>query len=200
MDPRLQKGLGVFLLLLILFELAVYLIPLPWAALERPSSTLVFDREGKVLRAFTSADDMWRIRTDLEQISPLLQKYLVFYEDRWFYYHPGFNPVSLVRALGQNLRSGRVISGGSTLTMQIARMMEPKVRTWRNKAIELFRALQLEQRFSKDELLTVYFNIAPYGGNIEGVAAAAWLYFGKEPARLSPGEAALLTVLPNSPS
>ncbi|HBR34444.1 MAG TPA: penicillin-binding protein 1C, partial [Firmicutes bacterium] len=154
MDPRLQKGLGVFLLLLILFELAVYLIPLPWVALERPSSTLVFDREGKVLRAFTSADDMWRIRTDLEQISPLLQKYLVFYEDRWFYYHPGFNPVSLVRALGQNLRSGRVISGGSTLTMQIARMMEPKVRTWRNKAIELFRALQLEQRFSKDELLT----------------------------------------------
>jgi len=200
MNPPFRWGLGVFLLFLLLFELAVYLIPLPWAAIFRPSSTLVFDREGKVLRAFTSADDMWRIRTDLEQISPLLQKYLVFYEDRWFYYHPGFNPVSLVRALGQNLRSGRIISGGSTLTMQIARMIEPKARTWRNKAIELFRALQLEQRFSKDELLTIYFNIAPYGGNIEGVAAAAWLYFGKEPARLSPGEAALLTVLPNSPS
>jgi penicillin-binding protein 1C len=200
MNPRLQKGLGVLLLLLFLFELAVYLIPLPWAALERPSSTLVFDREGKVLRAFTSADDMWRIRTDLEQVSPLLRKYLIFYEDRWFYYHPGVNPVSLVRALGQNLRSGRIISGGSTLSMQIARMIEPKARTWQNKAIELFRALQLEQRFTKDELLTIYFNIAPYGGNIEGVAAAAWLYFGKEPARLSPGEAALLTVLPNSPS
>ena len=95
-------------------------------ALQPPSSTLVFDREGRVLRAFTSADGMWRIRTDLDQVSPLLQKYLVFYEDRWFYYHPGVNPMALVRALGQNLRSGRIISGGSTLTMQIARMMERK--------------------------------------------------------------------------
>lgn len=200
MNPRLRQGLGVFLLLLLLFELAVYLIPLPWEAIYRPSSTLVFDREGKVLRAFTSTDDQWRLQTELEQISPVLRKYLVFYEDRWFYYHPGFNPVALVRALVQNLKSGRIISGGSTLTMQIARMIEPKERTWYNKAFEIFRALQLEQRFRKNELLEIYFNIAPYGGNIEGVAAASWLYFGKEPSRLSPGEAALLTVLPNSPS
>ena len=200
MNPRLQKGVGVFVLLLILFELAVFLVPLPWVALQPPSSTLVFDREGRVLRAFTSADGMWRIRTDLDQVSPLLQKYLVFYEDRWFYYHPGVNPVALIRAFVQNLRSGRIISGGSTLTMQIARMMEPKARTWQNKLIEMFRALQLEHRFTKEELLTIYFNIAPYGGNIEGVAAAAWLYFGKEPTQLSPGEAALLTVLPNSPT
>lgn len=200
LNPRLRLGVVVFLLFLLLFELAVYLIPLPRAALEPPTSTLVFDREGRVLRAFTSPDGRWRIRTGLDQVSPLLQKYLIFYEDRWFYYHPGVNPVALIRALGQNLRAGRIISGGSTLTMQIARMMEPKPRTWRNKLIEMFRAIQLEHRFTKEELLTIYFNIAPYGGNIEGVAAAVWLYFGKEPDRLSPGEAALLTVLPNSPT
>ena len=101
MNPRLHLGVVVFLLFLLLFELAVYLIPLPRAALQPPTSTLVFDREGRVLRAFTSADGRWRIRTGLDQVSPLLQKYLVFYEDRWFYYHPGVNPVALIRALGR---------------------------------------------------------------------------------------------------
>ncbi len=200
MNPRLKLGLVVLLSMLIVFELAIYLIPLPWSAIHRPSSTLVFDRNTKILRAFTSEDDMWRIRTSLEQVSPLLRRYLVFYEDRWFYYHPGFNPVALTRAFIQNLSSGKIVSGGSTLTMQIARMTEPKKRTWYNKVIELFRALQLERRFSKNQLLEIYFNIAPYGGNIEGVAAASWLYFSKEPSQLSPGEAALLEVIPNSPS
>ncbi len=200
MNPRLKRCLGVLLSLLIIFELAIYLIPLPWEAIHRSSSTLVFDRNAKILRAFTSDDDMWRIRTSLEQVSPILRRYLVFYEDRWFYYHPGFNPIALTRALVQNLRSGKIISGGSTLTMQIARMIEPKKRTVYNKLIEIFRSLQLEHRFSKDKLLEIYFNIAPYGGNIEGVAAASWLYFGKEPSQLSPGEAALLAAIPNSPS
>lgn len=200
MNPRLKRGLGIGLLIMVLFELAIYFIPLPWEQIHRSTSTLVFDRNAKILRAFTSDDDMWRIRTSLEQISPTLRRYLIFYEDRFFYYHPGFNPVAIGRAFLQNFRSGRIISGGSTITMQIARMIEPKERTWQNKLIELFRALQLERRFSKDELLEIYFNIAPYGGNIEGVAAASWLYFGKEPSQLSPGEAALLSVIPNSPS
>ena len=200
MNTRLKMGVGIGLLLLVLFELAIYLIPLPWEQIHRSTSTLVFDRNAKILRAFTSDDDKWRIRTELSQVSPILRRYLIFYEDRFFYYHPGFNPVSIGRAFFQNLKAGRIISGGSTITMQIARMIEPKERIWHNKLIELFRALQLEQRFSKDELLEIYFNIAPYGGNIEGVAAASWLYFGKEPSQLSPGEAALLSVIPNSPT
>ena len=125
---------------------------------------MVFDRNAKILRAFTSDDDKWRIRTELSQVSPILRRYLIFYEDRFFYYHPGFNPVSIGRAFFQNLKADRVISGGSTITMQIARMIQPKERVWQNKLIELFRAVQLEQRFSKDERLEMYFNIAPYGG------------------------------------
>jgi penicillin-binding protein 1C len=143
---------------------------------------------------------MWRIRTSLPQISPVLQKFLIKYEDHWFYWHPGVNPIALVRAFRNNAAAGRVVYGGSTLTMQIARIMEPKKRTWYHKLIEIFRAFQLEQRFSKRKLLEIYFNMAPYGGNIEGVAAASWLYFGKEPTQLSCGEAALLAVLPNSPT
>ena len=143
---------------------------------------------------------MWRIRTPLDQVSPVLRKFLIAYEDRWYYWHRGFNPVALVRAFRQNLAAGRVVSGGSTLTMQIARITEPKSRNWFHKIIEILRAVQLELRFSKRRLLEIYFNIAPYGGNIEGVAAASWLYFGKEPQRLSYGEAALLAALPNSPT
>lgn len=170
------------------------------ASLYRPSSTLVFDRHGRLLQAFISEDDMWRIRTPLAEISPKLQRSLLAFEDRWFHWHPGVNPLALGRALLQNLRAGRVVSGGSTITMQIARMMEPKPRTVGAKIWEILRAFQLELRYSKQELLEIYFNIAPYGGNIEGAAAAAWLYFGKEPSQLSLGEAALLVALPNSPT
>lgn len=195
------RRVGVLILFAFcLFELLIFIIPLPKEALFRPSATLVFDRNEKLLRAFTADDDMWRIRTSLNQISPSLQKFLIAYEDRWFYWHQGINPVALLRALRLNLNQGRIVSGGSTLTMQIARMMEPKRRSYFNKVIEIFRALQLEQRYNKRELLEIYFNIAPYGGNIEGAAAASWLYFGKEPSQLSYGEAALLAALPNSPS
>lgn len=195
------RRVGVITLLSFLcFKLIMFVIPLPEQRLFRPTSTLVFDRKARLLRAFTSRDDMWRVRTALDQISPVLQKFQIAYEDRWFYWHPGINPFAMVRALRQNLTRKRIVSGGSTLTMQIARMMEPKSRNWWNKLIEILRAIQLEQRFGKRKLLEIYYNIAPYGGNIEGVAAAAWLYFGKEPSQLSYGEAALLTALPNSPT
>lgn len=193
---------GVFLLILIIFialQVMIRVIPLPLEGILRPNSVLVFDRNQELLRAFTSSDEMWRIWTPLNKISPELQKFLLAYEDKWFYSHPGINPLAIIRAAGQNLKNGRIISGGSTITMQIARMMEPKERTLRNKIIEAFRTLQLEYYFTKDELLEIYFNIAPYGGNIEGAAAASWLYFGKEPFQLSYAEAALLAVLPNSP-
>lgn len=197
--PWVKIG-GPILIICITIKILAWIIPLPEAALWRPSSTLVFDRDGEVLHAFISTDDMWRIQTPLTQISPYLQKSLITYEDRWFYLHPGLNPLALMRAVKQNYRSRKIISGGSTITMQIARMLEPKKRTLGNKLIETLRAFQLELRYSKRELLEVYFNIAPYGGNIEGVAAAAWLYFGKEPSQLSLSETALLTVIPNSPN
>ncbi len=195
-----SRAVFIITALYLLLKITAWVIPLPDEALFRPSSTLVFDRSGQLLNAYLSEDDMWRIRTSLSQISPYLQQSLLGFEDRWFYFHPGVNPLALVRALRQNIQSRHIISGGSTLTMQIARMMEPKKRNYGNKFLEIFRAFQLELRYSKRQLLEIYFNIAPYGGNIEGVAAAAWLYFGKEPSQLSLSEAALLTVIPNSPN
>jgi penicillin-binding protein 1C len=184
----------------LLLKITAWVIPLPNDALFRPSSTLIFDRSGKLLNAYLSEDDTWRIRTSLGQISPYLQQSLLGFEDRWFYFHPGVNPLALARALRQNIKLSHIVSGGSTVTMQIARMMEPKQRNYGNKFYEILRAFQLELRYSKRQLLEIYFNIAPYGGNIEGVAAASWLYFGKEPSELSLSEAALLTAIPNSPN
>ncbi len=136
----------------------------------------------------------------MTQLSPLLVKSVLVCEDRWYYWHPGFNPVSLVEATIDNVQAGRFVRGGSTLTMQIARMIEPKERTLPNKLLEICRAVQLELSYSKDDLLEMYFNLAPYGGNIEGIGAAAYLYFGKSPDRLSMSEVAVLTALPASPT
>ncbi len=203
LSPGFKRWGHIILLFAVTYltlKLAAWVIPLPNGALLRPSSTLVFDRQGHLLNAYLSEDDMWRIQTPLSQISPYLQLSLLGFEDRWFYFHPGVNPLALVRALRQNIQSGHIVSGGSTITMQIARMMEPKQRNYGNKLYEILRAFQLELRYSKPQLLEIYFNMAPYGGNIEGVAAAAWLYFGKEPSQLSMSEAALLTAIPNSPN
>ena len=120
-------------------------------------------------------------------------------EDRWFYYHYGINPVSIATALYDNLKAGEVVRGGSTITMQVARLMEPKARSIPNKLIEMFRALQLEHTYSKSEILTFYFNMLPYGGNIVGTAAASRFYFNKPQHALSLGEAALLAAIPNTP-
>ncbi|MCI0513038.1 penicillin-binding protein 1C [candidate division KSB1 bacterium] len=188
-------------LILIALGLVIdFLLPLPTHRLFPDRSTQILARDGTLLRAYTARDDIWRMYTPLAGISPLHQKMVRAYEDRWFYWHLGINPVALVRAAWLNLKAKKIRSGGSTITMQIARMMEPKSRTFRAKFQEMFRALQLEWHFSKKELLEIYFNLMPYGGNIEGVGAAAWIYFGKPPAQLSIGEIALLTALPNSPT
>ena len=120
-------------------------------------------------------------------------------EDRWFYYHYGINPVSIATAIYDNLKAGEVVRGGSTITMQLARLMEPKARNIPNKLIEVFRALQLENAYSKSEILRFYFNMLPYGGNIVGTAAASRFYFNKPQHALSLGEAALLAAIPNAP-
>ena len=163
------------------------------------SSTLVLDREERLLRAFVTADGKWRLPARVDDVDPRYVAMLLAYEDRRFHAHPGVDPVALARATWQALRSGRVVSGGSTITMQVARLLEPRPRGMAAKLAEIARALQLEARLGKDEILSLYLSLAPFGGNVEGVRAASLSWLGKEPARLTPGEAALLVVLPQSP-
>lgn len=175
------------------------LFPLPKNLLKRPASTFVYSRNHQLMGCFISSDEYWRKPIELNDISPLLTNSVLACEDQWFYYHPGFNVVSLISAAVDNVKAGRIVRGGSTITMQIARMIEPKPRTLKSKIIEILRALQLEFHYSKKELLEFYFNLAPYGGNIEGVGAASFFYFCRIPLELTPAQAALLTVLPRSP-
>ena len=163
-------------------------------------STVVLARDGTPLRAFADSDGVWRYPTTAKQVSPLYLQALLTYEDRWFYRHPGVNPYALLRGAFGALRHGRVISGGSTLTMQVARVISPIPHTFAGKLVQIFRALQLEAHLSKAQILDLYLNHAPFGGPIEGVEAASWAYLGKPASRLSHAEAALLAVLPQSPS
>ena len=203
--------------IVVLFVAANWCFPLPKARLHPPASPIVLDRNGEWLRAFLAADGMWRmpeVGTDGSQgsaytnvarenikegVSPLLHQAMLTSEDRWFYYHWGINPVSIATALYDNLTAGKVVRGGSTITMQLARLMEPKDRNVPNKLCEMFRSLQLELTYSKSEILTFYFNMLPYGGNIVGTAAASRFYFNKPQHLISLGEAALLAAIPNSP-
>ena len=163
-------------------------------------STIITDNKGEVVHAFLTSDDKWRMKTELEEISPLLRKTIVEKEDKHFYRHPGINPFSIARALVKNVIRGKRTSGASTITMQVARALQPKKRTYFNKVKELFRALQLEWYYSKNEILCLYLNLVPYGGNIEGVKSAAVLYFDKNPDHLSLAEIVALSIIPNRPS
>lgn len=164
------------------------------------AGAVVLAADGTPLRAFANRDGVWRYPVGLHEVSPHYLQALVTYEDRWFWRHPGVNPLALLRAAGQWLANGRVVSGGSTLTMQVARILEPHARTPAGKLRQALRALQLEWRYSKAEILTLYLNHAPFGGTIEGVEAASWAYLGKPAKNLSQAEAALLAVLPQAPS
>jgi penicillin-binding protein 1C len=161
---------------------------------------VVLAADGTPLRAFAGRDGVWRYPVAIEDVSPHYLEALLTYEDRWFRRHPGVNPLALLRAGGQWLANGRVVSGGSTLTMQVARILEPHRRTPAGKLRQALRALQLEWRLDKDEILAIYLNHAPFGGTIEGVEAASWAYLGKPASSLSQAEAALLAVLPQAPS
>ncbi|HGE71098.1 TPA: penicillin-binding protein 1C [Candidatus Poribacteria bacterium] len=190
-----------FSVLIILFMIiGKIFFPIPMYRLKPMPSVIVFDRNGKILRGFTAPDQMWRIPADIDDVSPNLKMAVINYEDKWFRYHFGVNPISILRALITNIKAGEIVCGGSTITMQVARMMEPKPRTIKSKLIEMIRAFQLELSFSKDEILSFYFNLAPYGGNIVGSASASYFYFNKDQKNLSLGESALLAVIPNSPT
>jgi len=184
---------------LVVLAVATARLPFPLAALSPPPSTVVAARNGQPLRLFLAPDEAWRFPVRLSGVAPILPQLVIAAEDRHFYRHPGVDPLALVRAALANLAAGRVVSGGSTITMQLARLARPRDRTLAAKFDESLAALALERRLSKDAILERYLNMAPYGGNIVGVGAASSLYFGKTPDRLSLAEAALLTVLPRSP-
>ena len=209
---------GGILLPVLLFMLANWCFPLPKTRLHPPSSWIVLDRNGEWLRAFLADDGMWRLSENRSQqsvvskdgvaltenrqltgVSPFLHAAMLTTEDRWFYYHCGINPVSMATTLYDNIKAGEVVRGGSTITMQLARLMEPKARTVPNKLIEMFRAIQLELAYSKSDILNFYFNMLPYGGNIVGTGAASRFYFNKPQHAISLGEAALLAAIPNAP-
>ena len=163
-------------------------------------STIITDSKGEVVHAFLTNDQKWRMKTELEEISPLLRKTIVEKEDKYFYSHPGVNALAIARAFVKNIFRWKRTSGASTITMQVARALEPKRRTYLNKLIEIFRAEQLEWKYSKNEILQLYLNLVPYGGNIEGVKSASILYFKKQPDHLSLAEITALSIIPNRPS
>ncbi|KTA79882.1 penicillin-binding protein 1C [Aeromonas salmonicida] len=190
-------GLGMGALILVLLVLDRAYPPPP---LDPAYARVVLDMKGRPLRAFADTSGVWRYPVTLAQVSPRYIEALLGYEDRHFWRHPGVNPVAMVRGVWQWLRYGRAVSGGSTLTMQVARLIEPYHRSVPGKLRQMARALQLEWHYDKRTLLTVYLNRAPFGGNLEGVQAASFAYLGKSAAKLTHAEAALLAVLPQAPS
>jgi penicillin-binding protein 1C len=182
---------------LLLFLLLHLLFPLP----DKVSySAIIRDAKGDVVNAYLTPDDKWRMKTELKEISPLLRKTIIAKEDKHFYTHPGVNPFAVARAAVNNVLRLRRTSGASTITMQVARALEPRRRTIVAKVVQVFRAFQLEWTYSKNEILQLYLNLVPYGGNIEGVKAASLLYFNKEPDHLSLAEITALSIIPNRPS
>lgn len=168
------------------------------AALSR--SFEVKDANGQLLRAFATPDGRWRLKTTAGDVDPQFLKMLVAYEDQRFWQHAGIDPWALMRAGWQLVSNGRIVSGASTLSMQVARLIEPRTdRSFSAKFLQAARAVQIERRLGKAEILDLYLNLAPYGGNLEGVRAASLAWFGKEPKRLSTAEAALLVSLPQLP-
>ena len=163
-------------------------------------SQSIVDSKGEVIHSFLNDEDKWRLKMELFEMTSSLKKAFIDKEDRWFYFHFGFNPISILRAGFQNIFYRRRTSGASTITMQVVRLLEPKKRTYFNKIIEIFNAIQLEWHYSKEEILQLYVNLVPYGSNIEGVKAASLIYFEKNPDRLSLAEVVSLAIIPNRPS
>ena len=202
MAPGIKKLLGWtaggLLALCALLWLADRIWPLPLPRDDQ--ARVVLAEDGTPLWRFADANGVWRYPVHVDDVSPLYLDALLTYEDRWFFQHPGVNPLALGRAAWQNLSGGRVLSGGSTLSMQVARLLDPHERTLPGKLRQLWRTAQLEWHLSKPQILELYLNRAPFGGTLQGVAAASWAYLGKSPQQLTRSEAALLAVLPQAPS
>jgi len=195
---RFLKWLGIGMAsLVILFFLLNWIFPLPD---KIEYSTIITDDKGEVINAYLTKNQKWRMKTELNEISPLLRKTIIAKEDKFFYSHPGINPFAVVKAFLKNVFRMKTASGASTITMQVARALEHRKRNIGSKIIETFRAFQLELKYSKNEILQMYLNLVPYGGNIEGVKSASLLYFNKNPDHLSLAEITALSIIPNRPS
>jgi penicillin-binding protein 1C len=193
-------ALAIFAICGVFAAWVVSLGPLPLSQTRQVSTTIV-DRNGKLLRAYAMADGRWRLPVDAKTgVDPGYLKLLLAYEDRRFRVHAGVDPLALGRAALQLVSRGHIVSGGSTVTMQLARLIEPRrERSVYAKLRQIVRAIEIERQLNKDQILNLYLALAPYGGNLEGIRAASIAYFGKEPKRLSLAEAALLVALPQSP-
>ena len=163
-------------------------------------STIVLDNKGNMLSAYLNNEDKWRFLCQPDEVSPYFIKAILEKEDHYFYYHLGVNPFAILRAGFSNLQRNKRVSGASTITMQVVRMIYPQRRTYFNKLKEIIRAVQLEARFSKKEILAMYLNLIPFGSNIEGIKAASYIYLGKHPSKLNLAEALVLSIVPNKPS
>ena len=178
---------------------ALFPLPLPGEE-SQDFAVAIASADGAPLRVFPDQNGVWRYPVTPDQVSPLYLEALLTYEDKHFYQHPGVNPFSLGRAFFYMISGSETVVGGSTLTMQVARILDPHAKTIPGKCKQIFRALQLEWHLNKEEILTLYLNYAPFGGPVEGVQAASFTYLGKAAKELSHAEAALLAVLPQSPS
>lgn len=199
-----MKKFFIYLTFFIIFGFLLFLgldflYPLDKDKLYRLQSQEVKTKKGEILRMGLSVDGFWRFDVADNEVPPLLKKSILLFEDRYFYSHFGINPLSITRAIFHNIQGKKTI-GASTITMQVARMLQRRDRTYINKLIEMFNALQLEWYFSKDEILLFYLNLAPYGGNIEGIKAASYFYFQKSPLDLTIAQIALLTTIPKNPN
>jgi penicillin-binding protein 1C len=182
---------------ILLFGMLCLIFPLPDKV---EYSTCILDDQGQVVHAFLNRDQQWRMKLGTSELTPLLEHTILCKEDKYFYYHPGINAVAIFKSFIGNILHGKIRSGASTISMQVARALEPKKRTYFNKLCEIFRAEQLELKYSKQEILELYLNMVPYGGNIQGVKAAALFYFRKNPDHLSLAEITTLSIIPNHPS
>lgn len=183
---------------LVVFAAVVVAVPLP--SFPRDYSVVVEDREGQVLRVFLNGDEQWLLPPEATPVPAALREAVTTFEDERFFFHGGVDPVAVVRAVYQNISEGRRVSGASTISMQVARLAGNRPRTLGAKILEMLQALKLEAVYSKDEILSLYLDHAPYGGNVRGYRTAAYRYFGKAPDRLTWAEAATLAVLPNAPA
>ncbi len=200
LSPKKKKiciSFLIFTFSFLIFLLIDLLFPLPPT---KTYSQIIRAEDNSLLCAYLTPDDKWRLKTSLKEIHPDMLKAIIQKEDTWFYWHIGVNPVALVRAIFQNTFSQKRVSGASTITMQLARMAVPANRTYTTKFKEIFRAFQYEWHFSKTEILEMYLSYLPYGGNIEGVHSASYLYFNRSPEKLSLSQAILLAVIPNRPN
>ncbi len=163
-------------------------------------SKTVYASDGTLLTGYLTSDQKWRMRTRLSELTPEFKKAILLKEDKWFYWHPGVNPVALLRASIQNLLAMKVVSGASTITMQVCRMLSPAERNLVSKVIEIIRAIQMELHYSKEEIFELYCSLLPFGGNIEGVKSASYIYFNRGPGKLSLAQSVALCIIPNNPN